>query len=44
MVSHSLNSLKQYCQCAVFIGRDNNFAFFDDIDEAILKYKKDEGL
>lgn len=44
MVSHSLNSLKQYCQCAVFIGRDNNFSFFDDIDEAIFKYKKDENL
>lgn len=44
MVSHSLNSLKQYCQCAVFIGRNNNVIFFDDIDEAIKTYKEDEGL
>ena len=44
MVSHSLNSLKQYCQCAIFIGRNNNVVFFDDIEEAIFKYKSDEGL
>lgn len=44
MVSHSLNSLKQYCQCAILIGRNNSVAFFYDIEEAIFKYKTDEGL
>lgn len=44
MVSHSLHSLKQYCECAIYVGRNNEVKFFNDVDEAIVKYKKDEGL
>lgn len=44
MVSHSLGSLKEFCDVALFIGRDNKVQFFDSIDEAIIKYKEDENL
>lgn len=44
MVSHSLGSLKEFCDVALFIGRDNKVSFFDSVDEAIEVYKKDEGL
>ncbi|HGF0772041.1 TPA: ABC transporter ATP-binding protein [Kluyvera georgiana] len=44
MVSHSLNSLKEYCDCAIFIGRDRCAYFYDEIDEAIDVYKGDEGI
>lgn len=44
MVSHSLNSLKEYCDCAVFVGRDKHAYFYNDIDEAIEVYKNDEGI
>jgi len=44
MVSHSLNSLKEYCDCSIFVGRDRRAYFFDDIDEAINIYKSDEGI
>lgn len=44
MVSHSLNSLKEYCECAIFVGRDRCAYYYDDIDEAIQVYKKDEGI
>lgn len=44
MVSHSLNSLKEYCDCSIFVGRDRRAYFYDDIDEAINFYKSDEGI
>ena len=44
MVSHSLGSLKEFCDAALFIGRDNQVKYFESVDEAIAVYKKDEGL
>lgn len=44
MVSHSLNSLKKYCDAALFIGRDNRHQYFSSIDDAIAEYEKDESV
>nr|WP_112151173.1 ABC transporter ATP-binding protein [uncultured Rahnella sp.] len=44
MVSHSLGSLKEFCDVALFIGRDNKVKFFDSVDAAIETYKLDEGI
>ncbi|MCW2457482.1 UNVERIFIED_ORG: capsular polysaccharide transport system ATP-binding protein [Rahnella aquatilis] len=44
MVSHSLGSLKEFCDVALFIGRDNKVKFFDSVDAAIEMYKADENL
>lgn len=44
MVSHSLGSLKEFCDVALFIGRDNKVKFIDSVDEAIELYKLDEGI
>ncbi|CFQ33898.1 MULTISPECIES: ABC transporter ATP-binding protein [Yersinia] len=44
MVSHSLGSLKEFCDVALFIGRDNQVKYFDSVDEAIAVYKVDEGI
>ncbi|WP_105664848.1 ABC transporter ATP-binding protein [Cronobacter dublinensis] len=44
MVSHNLNSLKQYCDAAVFIGRENHVQYYDDINEAIDAYVKEENV
>ena len=44
MVSHSLGSLKQFCDVALFIGRDNNVKYFESVDEAIESYKIDENI
>lgn len=44
MVSHSLNSLKEFCDIALFVGRDNKFTYYHNIDDAINAYKADEGL
>lgn len=44
MVSHSLNQLKQYCDAALFIDRDNKVSFYEDIDEAIADYKSSESI
>ena len=44
MVSHSLGSLKEFCDVALFIGRDNKVKYFESVDEAIEIYKSDEGL
>jgi len=38
MVSHNLNSLKKFCDMAIYIGRDNKVLLFEDIDEAIDQY------
>lgn len=44
MVSHSLGSLKEFCDVALFIGRDNQVKYFESVDEAIKRYKDDENL
>jgi len=44
MVSHSLGSLKEFCDVALFIGRDNVVKYFESVDEAITTYKNDEGI
>ncbi|WP_145519435.1 ABC transporter ATP-binding protein [Yersinia mollaretii] len=44
MVSHSLGSLKEFCDSALFIGRDNQVKYFESVDEAIAVYKVDEGI
>ncbi|EOY5378247.1 ABC transporter ATP-binding protein [Cronobacter dublinensis] len=44
MVSHNLNSLKHYCDAAVFIGRENRVHYYDDINEAIDAYVKKENV
>lgn len=44
MVSHSLGSLKEFCDVALFIGRDNVVKYFESVDEAIATYKNDEGI
>lgn len=44
MVSHSLGSLKEFCDAALFIGRDNQVKYFESVDEAIAVYKVDEGV
>lgn len=44
MVSHSLNSLREFCDVAIFIGRDNKVGYFDSVDEAIMRYKSDENI
>lgn len=44
MVSHSLGSLTNYCESAIFIGRNNTVKYFPSILEAIEIYKKDEFL
>lgn len=44
MVSHSLGSLKEFCDVALFIGRDNKVKYFESVDAAIETYKLDEGI
>lgn len=44
MVSHSLNSLKEFCDVALFLGRDNKSTFFTSVEDAIKAYKEDENL
>lgn len=44
MVSHSLNSLKEFCDVALFLGRDNKVRYFDDVSEALEVYKQDENI
>jgi len=44
MVSHSLNSLKEYCDVALFLGRDNVVHYFDNVENAIKKYLEEEKL
>jgi len=44
MVSQSLGSLKEICDVALFIGRDNVVKYFESVDEAIASYKSDEGI
>lgn len=44
IVSHSLSSLKEFCDVALFVARDNRVSFLDDIEEAINLYQDDEKL
>ncbi|THD51077.1 ABC transporter ATP-binding protein [Enterobacteriaceae bacterium ML5] len=44
MVSHSLGSLKEFCDVALFIGRDNKVKYFESVSDAIETYKTDEGI
>lgn len=44
MVSHSLGSLKEFCDVALFIGRDNKVKYFESVADAIETYKTDEGI
>ncbi|HGX0285698.1 TPA: ABC transporter ATP-binding protein [Escherichia coli] len=40
MVSHSLNSLKEFCDVAIVFKDDNAVGFFEDVQEGIEEYKK----
>lgn len=42
MVSHSLNSLKEYCDAAIYVGRENSVTYCDSVSSAIEKYIEDE--
>lgn len=44
MVSHSLGSLIEFCDVALFIGRDNKVKYFESVADAINTYKTDEGI
>ena len=44
MVSHSLSSLSEYCDVALFLGRNNTLLYSDDIKEAIKIYRDEEGI
>lgn len=40
MVSHSLNSLKEFCDVAIVFKDDNVVGFYEDVQEGIEEYKK----
>lgn len=44
MVSHSLNSLKIYCDSALLIDRNNSVCYFEDISDAISQYNISENI
>lgn len=44
MVSHSLNSLKTFCDVAIFIGRNNQVTYYDTVSEAVEMYLQEEDL
>ncbi|NIF21175.1 ABC transporter ATP-binding protein [Candidatus Pantoea multigeneris] len=44
MVSHSLNSLKEFCDVALYIGKNNEISYFDDVEVALDYYKTNENL
>ncbi|SNY65946.1 ABC transporter ATP-binding protein [Pantoea sp. GL120224-02] len=44
MVSHSLNSLKEYCDIAILIDRNNKCLSFNNVSDAIDMYKESEGI
>ena len=41
MVSHSLNSLKEFCDLAIVFKDDNAVGFYEDVQSGIDAYKKD---
>ncbi|WP_312239659.1 ABC transporter ATP-binding protein [Pantoea sp.] len=44
MVSHSLNSLKEFCDVAIFVGRNNRAIFYNNIEEALNNYRNEENI
>ncbi|MEH4692530.1 ABC transporter ATP-binding protein [Atlantibacter hermannii] len=44
MVSHSLNSLKEYCDVAVYISRNNSVQLLDSVNFAIEQYANHENF
>ncbi|WP_337023655.1 MULTISPECIES: ABC transporter ATP-binding protein [unclassified Pantoea] len=44
MVSHNLNSLKEFCDSAIYIGKNQEVIFTPSIDEALSRYKLNECL
>ncbi|MCA1178219.1 MULTISPECIES: ABC transporter ATP-binding protein [unclassified Pantoea] len=42
MVSHSLNSLKDFCDSAIYIGRENHVNYFNKIEDALEEYKSEK--
>ncbi|UGS42200.1 ABC transporter ATP-binding protein [Pseudocitrobacter corydidari] len=42
MVSHSLNSLKEFCDVALFIDRNNIVYYFQDVERAVALYLSHE--
>lgn len=42
MVSHSLHSLQQFCDVAIYLGRNNEVTYFDNVAEAIDVYLSEE--
>ncbi|MGK3111570.1 ABC transporter ATP-binding protein [Candidatus Pantoea formicae] len=43
MVSHSLSSLKKFCEIALYVGRDK-VELYDKVDKAIERYIQDENV
>jgi len=44
MVSHNLSSLNEFCDSALFIGKDNIVEYVDCVGEAIKRYKENEKI
>ncbi|WP_071885723.1 MULTISPECIES: ABC transporter ATP-binding protein [Pantoea] len=44
MVSHSLSSLRKYCDHAIYIGPNSSVQLYEDIDQAIHFHKIDQGV
>ena len=42
MVSHSLNSLREFCDVALFVRRNNIVTFYDNVSDAINDYTAEE--
>ncbi len=42
MVSHSLNSLKEFCDVAIVFKDDNAVGFYEDVHEGIKSYQINE--
>ncbi|MED9636282.1 MULTISPECIES: ABC transporter ATP-binding protein [Escherichia] len=42
MVSHSLNSLKEFCDVAIVFKDDNAVGFYDDVQEGVEKYRAEQ--
>lgn len=42
MVSHSINTLKKFCNAGLYIGRDREIIYFEKISDALIKYTEDE--
>lgn len=42
MVSHSLNSLKEFCDVAIYIGNNNEISFYESVTSAVEVYLTNE--